>query len=187
MRHGDQIHRGLYVRSVCTEALSVHKEDHSTSHWDWTVYFFNQVCQSANLPFTVKITESIKRNASPEKQRNNWLLAMYFSINLLTSVLLVTQESVGESWILTDWNLGMSLLYITALQNLKQSMNKIFNNNTGVIKEDHNVRSFQTVEPSMRWQRPSVKCLRNLGDKYVAVFLPWSRINVYNTHAKKKK
>ena len=44
----------------------------------------------------------------------------------------------------------MSLLYITALQNLKQFMIKIFNNNTGVIKEDHNVWSFQTLEPLLR-------------------------------------
>lgn len=39
--------------------------------------------------FMVKIIESIKRNASPEKQRNNSLAARYFAINSHTNMFVI--------------------------------------------------------------------------------------------------
>lgn len=76
-----KIMKGIHRGPLC-----VHKDawcshpTRSSPHFEGTVCFFTHfsACRAA---FMVKIIESIKRNASPEKQRDNSLPAMYFSIN----------------------------------------------------------------------------------------------------------
>lgn len=96
MRDNGHIHRGLDVRSVCAEALGVHKRGSPASlptPWiDGTAHYFS-VCHPAELLFMVKITETLKRNASPEKVHKLTHEPFFLSI---------PRESSGKSPILKD-------------------------------------------------------------------------------------